>query len=60
MPRPGSQGLVSLLTDFGSRDTWVGQMKAVMLAVSPSLRLVDLTHHVPPQDVELGALLLAE
>lgn len=50
--------LVSLLTDFGLRDTYVGQMKAAVLAVAPSAQPVDLTHAVPPQDVEAGAFLL--
>jgi S-adenosyl-L-methionine hydrolase (adenosine-forming) len=50
--------LVSLLTDFGLSDTYVGQMKAALLAVAPSVALVDLTHGVPPQDVRVGAFLL--
>jgi S-adenosylmethionine hydrolase len=52
--------LVSLLTDFGLRDTYVGQMKAALLAVAPTALLVDLTHAVPPQDVQVGAFLLAQ
>ena len=52
--------LVSLLTDFGLRDTYLGQMKAVFLAVAPGTSLVDLTHAVPPQDVQAGAFLLAQ
>src|ERR671927_1636299 len=51
--------LVSVLTDFGLRDTYVGQMKAALLATAPTARLVDLTHAVPPQDVQVGAFLLA-
>jgi len=54
MPPP----LISLLTDFGLTDTYVGQMKAALLRVSPGAVLVDLTHDVPAQDVKAGAFLL--
>jgi S-adenosylmethionine hydrolase len=50
--------LITLLTDFGLADTYVGQMKGAILKVSPSASLVDLTHAVPPQDVHAGAFLL--
>ncbi|MDY7231849.1 SAM hydrolase/SAM-dependent halogenase family protein [Hyalangium rubrum] len=50
--------LVSLLTDFGVTDTYVGQMKAAILRVAPGATLVDLTHAVPAQDVRAGAFLL--
>ncbi len=46
---------VLLLTDFGLEDTYVGQMKAVILGLVPGCALVDLTHGVPPQDVVAGA-----
>jgi hypothetical protein len=52
--------LVSLLTDFGTHDTYVGQVKAVLVGLCPRARLVDLTHEVPPQDVRLGALMLLD
>jgi S-adenosylmethionine hydrolase len=50
--------IVTLLTDFGLADTYVGQMKGAILAVSPAVTLVDLTHAVPPQDVLAGAFQL--
>jgi S-adenosylmethionine hydrolase len=50
--------VVSLLTDFGLADTYVGQMKAAVLTVSPTATLVDVSHSVPPQDVQQGAFLL--
>ena len=50
--------LVSLLTDFGVRDTYVGQMKAAILSVAPGAALVDLTHALQPQDVFGGAFQL--
>jgi S-adenosylmethionine hydrolase len=50
--------LITLLTDFGVADTYVGQMKASILGVARSSSIVDLTHAVPPQDVFAGAFLL--
>ncbi len=50
--------IVTLLTDFGLADTYVGQVKGVILGVCPTARIVDLTHAVPPQDVRAGAFLL--
>jgi len=52
--------VVTLLTDFGLTDGYVGAVKGVILGINPRARLVDLTHLVPPQDVRRGALLLAE
>jgi S-adenosylmethionine hydrolase len=50
--------IVTLLTDFGTADTYVGQVKGAILAVEPSAVLVDVTHAVPPQDIQAGAFLL--
>jgi S-adenosyl-L-methionine hydrolase (adenosine-forming) len=50
--------IITLLSDFGTRDAYVGIMKGVILKIAPAVRLVDLTHGVPPQDVVTGALLL--
>jgi S-adenosyl-L-methionine hydrolase (adenosine-forming) len=50
--------ITTLLTDFGSADTYVGQVKGSILALAPSTVVVDLTHAVPPQDVFAGAYLL--
>ncbi len=54
-----ASGIVTLLTDFGTRDPYVGVMKGVMLGINPSLRIVDVTHEVPPQAVRSAAYLLA-
>lgn len=50
-----TSGIITLTTDFGTRDTFVGQMKGIVIAAFPSATLVDLTHEVPPQDVVAGA-----
>jgi len=55
---PPANGVISLLTDFGTTDAYVGTMKAVILARAPAARLVDLCHEVPPQDVSRAAFLL--
>ena len=50
--------IVTLLTDFGTHDTFVGSMKGVILGICPEVQLVDLTHEVPPQAITTGAFLL--
>jgi S-adenosyl-L-methionine hydrolase (adenosine-forming) len=47
--------LISLLTDFGLNDYFVGAMKGVILSVNPDVRIVDITHDIPPQDIQAGA-----
>jgi len=54
----GPSGVITLLTDFGLDDAYVGTLKGVLLGINPRARLVDLTHTVPPQDVRRAALLL--
>lgn len=50
--------IIGLLTDFGLTDSFVGVMKAVILGVAPAARLVDISHAVAPQDIEMGAWIL--
>lgn len=50
--------IVTFLSDFGSKDTFSAQMKGALLAVAPTAVPVDLTHHVAPQDVRMGAFQL--
>ena len=50
--------IITLLTDFGLKDAYVGIMKGVILGLSPDARLVDLSHEAPPQDILSGALML--
>lgn len=51
--------IITLTTDFGYRDPFVGIMKGVVSAINPAAVTVDLTHGVAPQDVTGGALALA-
>lgn len=52
--------LVALLTDFGTKDVYVGVMKAVIAGVAPGVPVIDLTHEVEPQAVDEAAFLLAQ
>lgn len=54
-----SAGIITLLTDFGLSDTYVGQMKGVLLGIDPTIRIVDLTHEISPQNVGEAAFHLA-
>ena len=51
-------GIVTLTTDFGTRDGYVGEMKGVLLEGAPSALLVDVTHSVPRGDVRAGSWVL--
>lgn len=55
MARP----VIALLTDFGTRDHYVAAMKGVVLDLCPEATLVDITHEIPPHDVETAALELS-
>lgn len=50
---------ITLTTDFGLADGYVGTMKGVILAINPQATLVDITHEIAPQDIEEGAFLFA-
>ncbi len=52
--------IITLLTDFGLQDHYVGSMKGVMLALNPELQLVDISHMIPPQDISAGAFALGQ
>lgn len=48
--------VITLLTDFGTKDTYVGQMKGAILSLCPHAVLVDLSHDIPPGDIIAGAV----
>lgn len=52
--------LMTLLSDFGGRDVYVGVMKGVIAQINSAIRLVDLTHEIPPQDVMAARFCLME
>ncbi len=52
------RGVVSFLSDYGTRDEFVGVCKAVMHSIADPLVIIDVTHEVPPYDVRAGSLTL--
>ncbi|MCS7011511.1 MAG: SAM-dependent chlorinase/fluorinase [Anaerolineales bacterium] len=50
--------IITLTTDFGLKDSFVGTMKGVILSICPTAQLVDLTHEIPPQNILAGGLAL--
>jgi S-adenosylmethionine hydrolase len=50
--------VITLLTDFGTVDYFVGAVKGAILSVNPGAVIVDITHEIPPQDIETGAFTL--
>lgn len=50
--------MITLTTDFGLADGYVGVMKGVLLSIAPTAQLVDLTHELPAQDVRRAAFVL--
>src|SRR4051812_42868225 len=54
MQRP----IVTLMTDFGTRDSYVAQMKGVILGINSNAVIVDITHEIDPQAIMQGAMSL--
>ena len=52
--------LITLTTDFGLADAYVGIMKGVILGIAPGVTLVDLTHEIGPQDVRHAAYAVSQ
>lgn len=50
--------LITLTTDFGARDWFVGTMKGVLLGINPRAVIADLTHEIAPGDIRAGAFAL--
>ena len=50
--------LITLLTDFGIRDEYVGLMKGVIFSIFPAAVIVDITHQIEPQDIVQAAYII--
>lgn len=50
--------IIALLTDFGTKDYFVGAMKGVILRIDPNVRIVDITHEVAPQNIRSAGFTL--
>ena len=49
---------ISILTDFGTHDPFVGIMKGVIQSIAPGATTIDLTHELPPGDIQRAAVTL--
>ena len=50
--------IITLLTDFGLTDEYVGVMKGVILGISPRAKIVDITHNIPAQSIRAASFIL--
>ena len=51
--------IISLLSDFGLKDPYVSEMKAIILSICPNVTLIDITHEVSKYNIMEGAFILA-
>ncbi|RLI10868.1 hypothetical protein DRO33_05085 [Candidatus Bathyarchaeota archaeon] len=52
--------MITLTTDFGTRDPYVASMKGVILSICPEATVIDISHDVPKFDIRAGALIMAQ
>ena len=52
--------VITLLTDFGLSDSYIGAMKGVILGIQPDVTIVDISHVIPPQNVNEAAYTLKQ
>jgi S-adenosylmethionine hydrolase len=50
--------VITILSDFGNDDEYVGVIKGVVLSICPSASIVDITHRIDPQDIHQAAYLI--
>lgn len=55
-----SPGIVTLTSDFGTSDHYVGAMKGAVALVAPTVRVIDITHEIPSFDIAEGAFAIAQ
>ena len=51
--------IITLITDFGTADGYVAELKGVLASSAPDAVVMDLSHDIPPQDVEMARLAVA-
>ena len=51
-------GVITLITDFGTKEGYVGAMKGVILSIAPEAQIVDVTHNIPFGRVSKASLVL--
>jgi hypothetical protein len=52
--------VITLMSDFGMEDTYVAQMKGVILQINPDACIVDLCHSIAPRDIKQGAIVIGD
>jgi len=57
---PPTHPIITLLTDFGTADGYVGVLKGVIANIAPSAKVIDISHGIPPQNIRAAAFLLSE
>jgi len=60
MEHSAAKRIITLLTDFGLKDPYVGIMKGVLLTINPHVTIIDITHDILPQNIEEAAFLIEE
>lgn len=55
---PDARPIITLTTDFGTRDWFVGVLKGVIASIAPEARVIDISHEVPAFDIRAGAYVL--
>lgn len=50
---------ITLTTDFGYVDPFVGIMKGVILSICPQVQIIDLTHNIPPQNIQQASYIIS-
>jgi S-adenosylmethionine hydrolase len=51
--------IITLLTDYGTSDAYVAEVKGILLSLAPGVNLVDVTHHIAPGDVTAASYILS-
>lgn len=51
--------IIAFLTDFGTKDYFVGAMKGVILSINPEAKIIDITHEIKPQNIRSAGFTLA-
>jgi len=57
---PDRRPVITLSTDFGTRDYFVGSIKGILISCVPGLHIIDITHDIPRHDIVSGAFIVKE
>ncbi len=47
--------LIALISDFGVKDWFVGELKGILYSIAPQITVIDINHQIPPEDIQNGA-----